>query len=262
MTVSRPVTLAVFRVLFSVSSALAQAPDSDRPVFDVVSVKANRSQDAAMQFDLQAGGRLVVVNIPLRQFIRAAYTLQTYQIDAPSWTDAERFDITALTTRELAGPIVWTPGQFAPLQLMMQAVLADRFGMAAHMEDRESQGYALVVRTPPDVSGGLLPAAEACGTTCGMKIAAGSVRARRVPLRQFAELLSQLTGRLVIDATGLNGSFDFDMEWRPEPDTASGGSDKPSLFTAVQEQLGLRLEPRRLPVPTLVVDSIERPSPD
>ena len=76
---------------------------------------------------------------------------------------------------------------------------------------------------------------------------------------QFAELLSQVTGRFVTDSTGLTGAFDFDLQWAPESQAAS---DLPSVFTAVQEQLGLRLTPRRVGTPVLVIDAIERPDPD
>jgi uncharacterized protein (TIGR03435 family) len=225
-----------------------------------VSVKPNKSGESALRFDIQPGGRLVAVNMPLKQFIRAAYTLQLYQIaDVPGWVDSERFDISAVTERNLAAPTVWTPGKFAPVQLMMQSVLADRFKMAAHMERRDAPTYSLVLRSR-DASK-LIPGEGACPPNCGMKIAPGSLSARNVPLAQFAELLSQQTGRLVTDATGLTGGFDFEVHWTPDfvqPSTA----DAPALFTALQEQLGLKLEPSRGPVDMLVVEHIESPTPD
>jgi uncharacterized protein (TIGR03435 family) len=231
------------------------------PKFDIVSVKPNKSGETALRLDVQPRGRFMAINMPLKQFIRAAYTLQLYQIaDAPSWVDSERFDIVALAKLDLmAAPIVWTPGQYAPMQLMMQAVLADRFKMVAHIEERQAQGYALVLRSSGS-TGKLLPATVPCASNCGMKIASGTVSAHDVPLPQFAELLSQLTGRRVIDSTGLTGNFDFEVEWAPESQQAV--SDAPSLFTVLQEQLGLRLDPRRVQTPMLVIDSVERPTPD
>ena len=223
-------------VVAAVPLLAAQQP---APAFDVVSVKPNTSGETALRLDVQPGGRFMAVNMPLKQFIRAAYTLQLYQIEnAPSWVESERFDIIALTGRDLTAPIVWTPGQYAPMQLMMQSVLADRFKMVAHIEEREAQGYALVLRSPTS-TGTLLRATVPCTSNCGMKIASGTVNARDVPLPQFAELLSQLTGRRVTDSTGLTGNFDFDAQWAPESQQAV--SDAPSLFTALQEQLGLRL---------------------
>ena len=247
-------------ILVALISAPILRAQQPAPKFDVVSVKPNKSGETALRLDVQPGGRFMAVNMPLKQFVRAAYTLQLYQIvDAPSWVDSERFDIVARTERNLMTPIVWTPGQYAPMQLMMQAVLADRFKMVAHIEERETQGYVLVLRSPGN-SGKLLPAKVPCSPNCGMKIGSGTVSVRGVPLPQFAELLSHLTIRRVIDSTGLTGNFDFDAQWAPESQQAV--SDAPSLFTALQEQLGLRLDSRRVPTPMLVIDAIGRPTPD
>jgi uncharacterized protein (TIGR03435 family) len=253
------VLLAGF-VMTSAAVVRPQGPPAVRLAFDVVSVKLNRSGEPNLRLDVQSGGRFVAVNIPLKQFIRAAYTLQLYQIEgAPRWTEAERFDVTGLTEQELAGSVVWTPGTYAPMQRMMQSVLADRFRMKAHLDERELPGYLLEVRAPGSTTGKLSQAVP-CDAGCGLQNGAGRVRARSVALRQFAELLSQVTGRFVTDATGLGGSFDFDLEWAPESPTAPSGA--PSLFTAVQEQLGLRLTPRRVRTPVLVIEAIERPDPD
>jgi uncharacterized protein (TIGR03435 family) len=249
--------MALFAI--SISVVRAQSGAEERLKFDVVSVKANKSGEDGLRFDVQPG-RLVAVNMALKQFIRAAYTLQLYQIaNAPGWVDSERFDITAVTSRNLATPTVWTPGRFAPLQLMMQSVLADRFKMIAHMERRDGPTYSLVLRSRD--SSKLVPGEGACPPNCGMKIGAGSLSARNIPLAQFAELLSQQTGRLVTDSTGLTGGFDFEVHWTPESAQQST-ADAPSLFTALQEQLGLKLEAARGPVDMLVIDHIERPTPD
>jgi uncharacterized protein (TIGR03435 family) len=248
--------LALFAI--SISVMRAQSGTEARLKFDVVSVKPNKSGEAALRFDVQPG-RLVAVNMPLKQFIRAAYTLQLYQIAAvPAWVDSERFDISAVTQSNLAGPTVWTPGKFAPVQLMMQSVLADRFKMSAHMERRDALIYALVLRSR-DTSK-LVPGVGACPPDCGMKIAAGSLIAHNVPLAQFAEFLSQQTGRLVTDSTGLSGGFDFEVHWTPDS-VQQSSADAPSLFTALQEQVGLKLEPSRGPVDMLVIEHIEPPTP-
>lgn len=249
--------LALFAI--SISVMRAQSGTEERLKFDVVSVKPNKSGEAALRFDVQPG-RLVAVNMPLKQFIRAAYTLQLYQIiNAPGWLDSERFDISAVTDSNLATPTVWTPGKFAPLQLMMQSVLADRYKMTAHMERRDAPTYSLVLGSR-DTSK-LVPGQGTCPPNCGMKIAPGSLSARNVPLAQFAELLSQQTGRLVTDSTGLSGGFDFEIHWTPDS-VQQSTADAPSLFTALQEQLGLKLESARGPVDMLVIDHIEPPTPD
>src|SRR5688572_9128610 len=95
---ARFLVMAFFAI--SISSVRAQTGAEERLKFDVVSVKPNRSGEVALRFDIQPGGRLVAVNMPLKQFIRAAYTFQLYQIvGAPGWVDSERFDITAFTER-------------------------------------------------------------------------------------------------------------------------------------------------------------------
>src|SRR5262245_14404785 len=238
----------------------AQASPGDELTFDVVSVKLNKGSEAGLRLDLQ-GGRLVAANIPLKQFIRAAYTLQLYQIEgAPRWTEVERFDITAVTERPVAGPIVWTPGTYAPMQRMMQSVLVDRFKMKAHLDARELPGYALEVRAADGAAGKLVRAPVPCTANGGVENGPGVLRWRCAPLAQLAELLSQVTGRFVSDATGLAGAFDIRLQWAPESPAAP--TDAPSVFTAVQEQLGLRLTPHRVRTPVLVIDAIDRPDAD
>jgi uncharacterized protein (TIGR03435 family) len=247
-------------LLASAVAVRAQAPDAERPRFDVASVKPNKNSEGVIRFEIQPGGRFAAIDIPLKQVIRAAYTLQLYQIvDAPSWTEAERFDITGVTDRELQDETPWSPGgKYALVQLMLQSLLADRFSFRAHFEERETQVYALVRDERSRPAGGLTPA-KAC-TDCTMQIGSGTLRAPNVELSLFAELLSQLTGRLVTDATGLVGAFEINLRWTPEGQEAR--SDAPSLFTALPEQLGLRLDARRGPVRMLVIDSVERPTPD
>lgn len=249
-------------IVFASSAALyAQSSDVARPRFEVASVKPNKSSEGVIRLDIQPGGRFAAIDIPLKQFIRAAYTLQLYQIvDAPSWVESERFDITAVTDRELRENTTWRPGgEYALVQLMMQSLLADRFNFRAHFEERQTQVFALVRGERAREAKGFTPA-KPCGTDCSMQIGAGTLRAPNVRLPEFAELLSQLTGRLVTDATGLAGAFEINLRWTPESQEAT--SDAPSLFTALPEQLGLRLETRRGPVRMLVIDSVDRPTSD
>ena len=239
----------------------AQSADAERPRFDVASVKPNKNSEGVIRFAVQPGGRMVLTDIPVKQLIRAAYTLQLYQIvDAPSWTESERFDITGVTERELRDNLTWSPGgTYALVQLMMQSLLADRFGFRAHFEERQGQVYALVLDDKSRAAKGLAPA-KPCGTACAMQIGSGTLRAPNVELPLLAELLSQLTGRPVTDETGLAGSFEVNLRWTPESQEAT--SDAPSLFTALPEQLGLRLDARRGPIRMLVIDSVDRPTAD
>lgn len=248
-------------VVMSAVLARAQA-DTARPQFQVASVKPNPSEDASMRLDIQPGGRFVTANIPLPQLIRFAYALQLYQIaGAPSWADGARFDISATADRDIVPTGPWSPGRFAVVQLMTQSLLADRFKLVAHHETRPSQAYSLVVDKPErGVAGRMTVAKAECGPACGMRLGPGTLAARKVPLPQLAELLSQITGRLVTDDTGLAGSFDFDLRW--SHDLQQAAADAPSIFTAVQEQLGLKLLTVTAPVDYLVIDRIERPDPD
>jgi uncharacterized protein (TIGR03435 family) len=240
----------------------APEPAAAGPRFDVVSVKPRKNDDTPIRLDVQPGGRVTAVNIPLKQLIRAAYTLQLDQIvNAPGWTESERFDISGIADRELATTAVWKPGTFAPIQLLLQSLLADRFRMVVHTETRPSQVYVLVRDNTTAGKRGPTPAADRCAPACAARITNGSLAWRDVPLPQFAELLSQLTGRVVTDETGLAGTFDIELQWSPDLQQQAV-SDAPSIFTAVQEQLGLRLEPRRGSIPVLVIDSIQSPSPD
>lgn len=254
--------LAIVLVALSTAPARAQSSVATDLRFDVASVKHNQSGDPSIGFEVRPGGRFVATNIPLKQLIRAAYTMQLYQIvDAPPWVDAERFDITGISDRDLNDSRPWTPGApYLAVQLMMQSLLADRFTMVAHIEEREAQGYALVVDRSGD-SGRLTPAKVPCEVNCGMRPAPGRLAARNVPLPTLAEFLSQVTGRLVVDASGLTGTFDIDLRWAPEGQPQVD-ADAPSIFAAVREQVGLRLEARRAPLRVLVVDSINRPTPD
>jgi uncharacterized protein (TIGR03435 family) len=246
----------------SAATMRAQSADAERPRFDVTSVKPNKNGEGVIRFAVQPGGRMVVTDIPVKQLIRAAYTLQLYQIvDAPSWTESERFDITGVTERELhEDNVTWSPGgRYALVQLMMQSLLAERFNFRAHFEERQGQVYALVVDDKERAAKALVRA-KPCGTSCAMQVGSGTLRAPNVELPLLAELLSQLTGRPVTDATGLGGSFELTLRWTPEGQESR--SDAPSLFTALPEQLGLRLDARRGPVRMLVVDSVDRPTAD
>jgi uncharacterized protein (TIGR03435 family) len=252
---------AVALVLIATAVTVRAQSDAERPRFDVASVKPNKNSEGVIRFAVQPGGRMVLTDIPVKQLIRAAYTLQLYQIvDAPPWTESERFDITGVTERELRDNLTWSPGgTYALVQLMMQSLLADRFSFRAHFEERQGQVYALVLDDKERAAKGLAPA-KPCGADCAMQIGSGTLRAPNVELPLLAELLSQLTGRPVTDETGLAGSFEVNLRWTPESQEAT--SDAPSLFTALPEQLGLRLDARRGPIRMLVIDSVDRPTAD
>ena len=253
-----------------------------RPQFEVASIRQNRSLSPPL-----AGFRpngFEAVNATARQLITLAYASDPQNvvdeiIGGPAWLDGERFDVFARGAIA-DGAVTQTQGR-----AMLQALLVDRFNLRVHRENRERPVYRLVM-APGDRRGaaGLKRAPLDCGRRadkrpegtpgimyCGIDRAPGRSTGRSMPMRLLADTLSSRVGRKVIDETGLSGEWDWDLEWSPGPSEPvfPGGitaepapSDRPSIFAAVQEQLGLRLESGRAPLDVLVIDAIERPSPN
>lgn len=269
----KPVLLAAVVVVGAVAGVPAQ-------VFEVASVKPNKSGDTAVRFRLQPGGRLNALNVTMRDLIQFAYVVQPFQIEGgPSWLDSDRFDVMAKVEGEIP-PL--PPGQLGPVQLMMQNLLAERFKLKVHREMKVAPAYALVLARADNQLGKQIqpsnvdcvavvkammaggrggPAAEPGGAPqCRLSTGGpGSVTARDVSIPQLAQLLSVQLQRQVLDQTGLSGPFTFDLSFATDQ---TNDADRPSLFTALQEQLGLKLESQRAPLEMLVIDSIEPPTPD
>jgi uncharacterized protein (TIGR03435 family) len=281
--------------------AQTMAPAEPKPKFEVASVRENTSGSNQVTFSSnQPGGRFNVVNIPLIILMRSAYRLQDSQlVGAPNWTETARFDITAKAEGDLppSSPIGPPPSNM----VMLQSLLEERFKLKVHSEVREQPIYALVVAQSPGRLGPHLAqsnvdcqAAAAVGPKnppaspappkpgerpqCGTHMGFGEIRGGARPMTLLASMLAQVVQRPVVDRTGLAGGYDFDLRWTPDtlparpPGTPAdqpfrmNGVDidptGPSIFTAIQEQLGLKLESTRGPVDVLVVDHIERPTPD
>jgi uncharacterized protein (TIGR03435 family) len=277
---------------YEIARLCAQTPPADKPTFEVASVRENTSGSDKIGIGIQPGGRFNAVN-PLWDLIRQAFAVQRTQIvGAPDWTETARFDIVAKAEADIprSGPGA-PPG---PLNFMLQDLLEDRFKLRAHRETREVPIYALTLaRSDQKLGAGLRVSAIDCAAmrgrggrggvppgppaagerpTCGMRMAPHEVLAGGVPLGQLTQVLSQFTQRIVVDRTGLEGTFDIDLRFTPDrlpqgpppPGVPLPSIDPngPSLFTAVQEQLGLKLESERAPVEVLVIDHVERPTPD
>lgn len=260
----------------------SQTPDvSALPAFDVVSVKVNKSGADRQSMQLLPGGRAVVTNAPLRRVILTAYELLPQQLaGGPAWLDSERFDIVAQANENL-GPSVpgGPPGR---AQQMLQRLLAERFALAVHVEARELPIYELIMaradgRLGPRMSPEKINCAarlDAYGrgeapmpppSECGGSREPGHVWMRGVTIPNFARaILVGWTDRLVEDRTGLRGGYDFDLEFAPgsgtAPGTSAAGGDSASLFTALEEQLGLKLRPGRKVVDVLVIDRLDLPT--
>jgi uncharacterized protein (TIGR03435 family) len=252
--------------------------------FEVASVKPNASGDVKSAIQPQAGGRFTATNVTLRQLIRTAYQLEEFQISGgPGWLASDRFDIVAKA--EGAGDHFQADRSGTPSrgQLMLRALLADRFKLEVHTGSRDLPIYALTLaRTDGAFGPQVRRSARDChapGTAspteappCGMRTFPGTIVAGGVTLAEFANTLSTLVGRAVHDGTGLTDRFEFTLRWTPDQipqgfdrkASAIGlppiDADGPSLFTAMREQLGLKLDSARGPIDILVIDHAERPS--
>src|SRR5688572_2540968 len=267
-------------------TAQGQAQQSPAPTFEVASVKPNVDGPGKMQTVTRPGGVYLAVNAPLRLLIADAYLgNQPGAIDrvvgGPAWVQSARYDITAKAAREFRPT---PPGPPAEMLLMIRALLEDRFKLKVHREARELPAYELVVVRPgaaglrqSDVDCDALFAAgqvtrpEAgirprCGVSNGPVGPSGDIGliAGAFSMSQFAQFLQRL-GRPVIDKTGLTGRYDFDLAFAPmgssTPDTPPDPA-RPTMFIALEDQLGLRLQSTNGPLDVIVIDSVEPPVPD
>jgi uncharacterized protein (TIGR03435 family) len=280
----RPATflVAVTALAVSAVTGLRVGAQSMR-TFEVASVRPNLSGEARLSFG-GPPGRYEIVNAPLRTIVRVAHLVQDYQIvEAPGWIASERFDILATTPAVL-------PAERAE---MLRNLLADRFDLRTHVERRDMPIFEMVLARP---DGRLGPSARATDVNCAERAAGrnGGVPPPAVPLErplcglmqrpgvllagamtmgELARALAPQVNRFVLDRTGITGFFDFDVQFTPDqttPAPAPAGDPQlppvdprgPSLFTALQEQLGIRLNATRGLVEVLVIDAIRRPTPD
>jgi bla regulator protein blaR1 len=246
-------TLVSACVLLSASAA-AQS-------FEAASLKPSQpSADHPITgFQAPGGGRLNTFSTSLRMLIIYAYNVKDFQVSGgPGWANSETYDIVAKGDGDAARP---------QLRLMLQALLKDRFKLALRHETKDAPIYELVV-----AKGGskIQEDTTSFNQRIGMT-GAGKITAQKASLAMFADVLGTLAGRPVLDKTGLSGTFKFKLDWTPDPgeggppglarpDVAPPDSNGPSLFTALQEQLGLRLQSAKGPVESLVIEKAEKPT--
>jgi uncharacterized protein (TIGR03435 family) len=256
---ARPLLLAA--LTFALASVLAAQRSPDAKLsFEVASIKPNKDTSGGSWSS--SGGRQTIIGTTATVLIMSAFNVHEYEIiGAPSWSDSERLDV-----------IAQAEGKPTPEEsrLMMQSLLEERFALKAHRETREGAVYRLVLGKKDGTLGPqLLKSSSECGapppTSVPWAISACNMRMGPFDIimgaRTFADLigtLESLVDRRIINETGLTGRFDVKLEWsRGQNDV-----DRPSIFTAIQEQLGLKLEPTRGPINVLVIDSISHPTPD
>ncbi|MGA2730964.1 MAG: TIGR03435 family protein [Terracidiphilus sp.] len=257
-------------------AATAQAPKTESspkpaptPSFDVVSIHLsppspdghNHIWNDVHESHFRTG------NLSIRDLIQYAYYLPKSQIlGGPPWLNSAMYDIDAKSDPEVDARLKAMPGDAAAQQkrLMVQALLADRFAFAAHHETRELPIYNLVLAK----GGAKFQPSDRSGTTIDTWRSRMHVAGSDDTIGLLARELAQLQGRVVVNKTGLSGRYDLTLRWTPHdapPPLLNGAPDPnapPGLFTAIQEQLGLKLESSKGPVDVLVIDKIEQPSPN
>jgi len=228
--------------------------------FDVASVKPSNPHSTNGTVVSACGGRLHVVNATLKDLIETAYDVRSFQIEGgPKWEDATKYDVDATPGAPPQGATV-PPTGWTNVRFEVQALLKDRFQLQLHRETRTAPIYSLAI-----AKGGIKLSATHSPQK-GINAGQGTMRGEAASMMQLAYKLSRLLQRPVVNNTGLEGNYDFKLEWTPDlgpsapdgqPVDTSGG---PSIFSALQEQLGLRLEATKGPVEVLVIDHVDKPS--
>jgi bla regulator protein blaR1 len=262
-----------------------QSQTPPAPAFEVASIKANRTGELGQRIQPSPGGRLTVTNVSLRGLVRFAYELQDVQIDGgPGWFATDRFDVVAKAEGDPPA---------SEIRLMLRTLLAERFNLRTHAEQREQAVYMLVMaRSDRKLGPGLRVASSDCiqtaavgapfdpnspcwppgafGPAPGVPITTGRLAFRGLTLDGFARSLTGIVRRVVINRTGLAGAYDaeFDAsaELPPPPPPPGSGipnpfdpRNMPSIFSILPEQLGLKLESTRATVEVLMIDRAEKP---
>jgi len=240
------------------STPSATAPKS----FEVASIKPSKEDDRRIQFQFLPGGRFNLKNIPARLLIQQAFNVRDFQVTGgPSWMGSDRYDIVAKAEGDDNVPM-------EQVRVMLQSLLVDRFQLAFHRESKELPVYALVIgKNGPKFK-------ESKGDNQQQRrvmMGRGKISGESMSLDMFVTQLGNQLGRTVIDKTGLKGNYEINLEWTPDQAQMFGGGDGggdshpasdtgPTIFTALQEQLGLKLESQKGPVEILVIDKLEKPS--
>ncbi|MGB7762223.1 MAG: TIGR03435 family protein [Bryobacteraceae bacterium] len=241
-------------MLIASGAVYGQSPEAAR--FEVASVKPTGvlEQFGTTSSGLRTGhGRLTASNVTLKRCIMGAFAVGPNQISGgPAWLDSDGYDIVAKAERPVGD---------AALMAMLQSLLIERFKLAIHRETRTAEAFVLEVAK----GGPKLQRAEDKGSSTSNR--RGFIDAKTITMDRFAEVLSRQMDLPVLNRTGLAGSFDLKLEWTPESrGPARPGTDDAmtetgvSIFTAIQQQLGLRLRAKKTPVEVIVIDHAEKPS--
>jgi bla regulator protein blaR1 len=264
--------LRAFPGFVCLSLALAQSPGSPL-AFEVASVKPSNPDPNGFSIQTIPGEGLRATNVPLKTLITYAYDIRDYQLSGdPRWIGEERYDISARTARGNtafgeAGPRTLNDSQRKiyedRIRERVRTLLAERFGLMIHHASQEQTVYFLTVAKGGPKMKSVVPEP---GARQGMSGSGrGHTQAYAVTSEMTAAYLARVTGRIVVDKTGLDDKYDWTLDWAPDAPTANddgAGAPPagPTIFTAVQEQLGLRLESGKAPVDKIVIDRVNRPT--
>jgi len=250
----------MLKAFLLVCIALVSLRGADAPSFDVASIRPHAPDDANFYVKMPAQGRFTATGSVAKLVVMLAYDVQEAQIaGGPDWFAKEKWDIEAKSDNPGGHSVEET-------RRMLQNMLAERFGLRIHRETEQRPAYVLTVgKDGPKFK----PAEE--GST-NVRVGGNSISLERGNLERMTQLLSSALGKPVIDRTGLTALYDLSFKWDDAPVPEGGvtgldvpaapGNDHGSIFTAIQDQLGLRLDSQRAPVEVIVVDRIERPSPN
>jgi uncharacterized protein (TIGR03435 family) len=249
----RVFVILIVAMSFSGIRVGAETPARQSVAFDAAIVKRNMSGTSGWSSD-STNGLLRITNATMQSLITYAFDVRDFQISGgPGWLTADRYDITGKPENG---------AHDAQMKEMLRTLLAERFQLQTHRETKNGSVYALVVAK----SGMKLEVTKNPDhRTSHTSAAADGKRtfyAEGFNMDELAASLANILRQTVIDRTGAVGKYDFELSWMPDPGTSNNAVDSsgPSIFTALQEQLGLRLESQKGPIPILVIDRVERPS--
>ncbi len=242
-----------FAAVAGIAIPIAIGQQTAQPKFEVASIRANHSGSTGSNLAPPTGNRFTASNVYVKMLLRVAYNVQDFQIvDAPGWTDTDRFDIQATANLNNVSRDEY--------RTMLQTLLTERFQLNAHRETRDTPVFILTI-----ASGGAKLKESVCAKDAAPKACQtggyndrGYMKGHFIPISELASVLETSVGRLIVDRTNLPGKYEIELKWTPS--LAADDLTGPSLTTAIEEQLGLKLQSGKGPVSMLVIDHVQRPS--
>ena len=253
---------AVAVLCFAIPAAAWQTPDSHEAdvhplAYDVVSVKPDHSNGPYSSW-WRTSPDGMSANVPVRGLIMSAYHLvMTDQISGlPEWAESTQFDVEAKMDADTMAAYnkLSKEERWKQSDLMLQAILAERFNLKIHHELKQLPVYQLVI-----AKGGPKLKKSPSDAPSGYSVYSGRLNGQGIEISSLTYTLSGTVGRLIVDKTGLAGKYDIDLKWSMD-DAPAASDPAPSIFTALQEELGLKLESTKAPVDTIVVEHLDKPS--